>query len=34
MRRPYLYISIVTGELVPWVASNGDLLADDWKVLD
>ena len=33
MKRPYIYISIVTGELIPWVASHGDLLADDWKVL-
>lgn len=30
MKRPYIYISIITGELVPWVASHGDLLADDW----
>lgn len=34
MRRPYIYISIVTGELVPWVASNGDLLARDWSVVE
>jgi hypothetical protein len=32
MKRPYIYISIVTGELVPWVASHGDLLADDWSL--
>lgn len=30
MRRPYIYISIITGELVPWVASHGDMLANDW----
>ena len=30
MRRPYLYMSPVDGELVPWVASQSDLLADDW----
>jgi Protein of unknown function (DUF2829) len=34
MKRPYIYISIITGELVPWVASHGDLLADDWYVVD
>lgn len=30
MGKPYIFISIVTGELVPWVASHGDILADDW----
>lgn len=30
MRRPYLYMSPVDGELIPWVASHSDLLADDW----
>lgn len=34
MRRPYIYISTVSGELVPWVASHGDLLADDWYRVD
>lgn len=34
MRRPYIYMSPVDGGLVPWVASQTDLLADDWKVLD
>ncbi len=33
MGRPYIYISIVTGELVPWVASHGDLLATDWEMV-
>jgi hypothetical protein len=33
MKRPYIYISIVTGELVPWVASHGDLFGNDWKVI-
>lgn len=31
MRRPYIYISPVDGNLVPWVASQSDLLAEDWK---
>lgn len=30
MQRPYLYMSPVDGELVPWVASQSDLLASDW----
>lgn len=32
MRRPYLYMSPVDGMLVPWVASQSDLLADDWAI--
>lgn len=32
MRRPYIFISPVDGELVPWVASQTDLLAEDWIV--
>ncbi len=32
MRRPYLYMRPVDGDLVPWVASQSDLLADDWFV--
>lgn len=30
MGKPYIFIRIVTGELVPWVASNGDLFGEDW----
>jgi len=33
MNRPYLFIRITTGELVPWVASNGDLLDTDWGIV-
>lgn len=33
MRRPYLYMSPIDGDLVPWVASQSDLLAEDWKVV-
>lgn len=32
MNRPYLYIKIVCGELVPWCPSHSDLLGDDWFV--
>lgn len=31
MKRPYLYMSPIDGELVPWVASQTDLLAEDWS---
>lgn len=33
MQRPYIYISTAQGELVPWVASHGDLLGTDWEVV-
>ena len=33
MRRPYLFMSPVDGDLVPWVASHSDLLANDWKIV-
>lgn len=31
MRKPYLYIAPVDGEFVPWLASQTDLLAEDWR---
>ena len=33
MTLPYIYISTVGGCLVPWIASQGDLLADDWALV-
>ena len=30
MSRPYLFMKTVDDALVPWVASQSDLLADDW----
>ena len=33
MSLPYIYISTVGGDLVPWLASQTDLLADDWQRL-
>lgn len=30
MTRPYLFMKTVDDQLVPWVASHTDLLADDW----
>lgn len=31
MGLPYLYITTVDGKRVPWLASQTDLLAEDWK---
>lgn len=31
--RPYLMFATVNGEFVPWVASQTDLLADDWTAV-
>lgn len=33
MRRPYIYMCPVDGDLVPWVASQSDLLAEDWSLV-
>lgn len=33
MRRPYLYLRPVDGALVPWAATQSDVLADDWIVV-
>lgn len=31
MQRPYIYINPGPGWIVPWVASQPDLLGDDWE---
>ena len=31
--RPYLALKTVQGDVVPWLASQSDLLSDDWRVL-
>ena len=33
MTLPYLFITTVTGDRVPWLASQTDILANDWTVL-
>lgn len=33
MQRPYLYIVPGEGFTVPWVASQADLMADDWYMV-
>lgn len=30
MSLPYIYMRTTRGDLVPWVASQTDILADDW----
>ena len=32
MTLPYIYIQTVQGDLVPWLASQTDLLATDWCI--
>lgn len=34
MQRPYIYLSDAQGLLVPWLASQTDVLADDWQLVD
>ena len=33
MTLPYVYIHTVQGDLVPWLCSQTDLLAEDWEVV-
>jgi hypothetical protein len=33
MQQPYIYISPVDGRLVPWLASQSDMLAEDWMAI-
>lgn len=33
MTLPYIYMSTVQGDLVPWLASQTDILAEDWRVV-
>ena len=32
MTLPYIFIKTVTGDLVPWLASQTDVLAEDWTL--
>lgn len=34
MSLPYIYMCTADGDLVPWLASQADMLAEDWEVLD
>ena len=33
MTLPYIYICTVQGDLVPWLASQTDMLATDWRIV-
>ena len=33
MTLPYIYMSTADGNLVPWLASQTDLLANDWSLV-
>ena len=33
MSLPYIYMKTVQGDLVPWLASQTDVLAEDWEIL-
>ena len=30
MTQPYIYIKTVQNDLIPWLASQADMLAEDW----
>lgn len=34
MKKPYLYICCIDGEFVPWLASQTDLLTEDWHFVE
>lgn len=34
MTLPYIYIRTVQGDLVPWLASQTDMLSEDWSVVE
>jgi Protein of unknown function (DUF2829) len=33
MSLPYIYMSTVQGDLVPWIASQTDILSEDWSLI-
>ena len=33
MTLPYIYMSTAQGDLVPWLASQTDILAVDWEIV-
>ncbi len=34
MSLPYIFMKTVDDKLVPWLASQTDMLAEDWEILD
>ena len=33
MTSPYVFMSTVQGDLIPWLCSQADLLANDWETI-
>ncbi len=33
MTLPYIYMKTATGDLVPWLASQTDILGEDWGIV-
>jgi len=34
MTLPYIYMSTAKGDLVPWLASQTDLMSNDWELVE
>lgn len=34
MTLPYIYMYTAQGDLVPWLASQSDMLSTDWEIVD
>ena len=34
MTLPYIYITTVQGDRVPWLASQTDIIAEDWEIIE
>jgi len=33
MTKPYIFMRTVQGDLIPWLASQADVLAEDWELV-
>jgi hypothetical protein len=33
MTKPYIYMLTAQGDYIPWLASQADMLADDWEIV-
>lgn len=34
MTLPYIYLITIEGDSIPWVASQADILAGDWQIIE
>jgi len=34
MTLPYIYMKTVQDDLIPWLASQADMLANDWQIVE